>query len=75
MAPAPIALIPDKWQRRQAEHPPKKVKEPPPPTCPDLWVFTSTSCSLLAILWYMKPCGGDRDSTAVAYLDSQALAF
>lgn len=70
MVPAPIALIPDKWQRRQAEHPPKKVEEGPP--CPDL---TSISCSLLAILWYMKPCGGDRDSTAVAYLDSQALAF
>lgn len=73
MDPAPTALIPDKWQRRQAEHPPKKVEEGPP--CPDLWVFTSISCSLPAILWYMKPCGGDSYSTAVAYLDSQALEF
>lgn len=31
MDPAPNALISDKWQRRQAEHPPKKVEESPHP--------------------------------------------
>lgn len=73
MDPDPIALIPDKWQRRQVEYSPKKVEESP--QCPDFWVIY---INLLLNLCYTSVCEvlwGDRDAIAFAYLDSCALEF